>query len=412
MAAYRATQRRAAAGVDGVTWEMYGQNLEENIRDLSARLKRGAYRAKPVRRVYIDKADGSRRPLGVPTVEDKVVQRATSEVLGAVYEQDFLGFSYGFRPGRSPHDALDALSAAITKKKVNWVLDADIRGFYDALDHEWLVKFVEHRISDRRVIRLIHKWLKAGVLEDGERTVQEKGALQGGSISPLLANVYLHYVFDLWVQQWRKQVSDDVIVVRFADDIVVGFGSESQGRRFLQELGGRFAEFVLTLHPDKTRLIEFGRFAAANRQARGQGKPETFDFLEFTHICGKTRRGKFVLRRKTARKKLRAKLKEVKEALRRRWNWSIPKLGAYLRAVVRGHTQYFGVPFNSQAIVTFRFQVSRIWKRALERRSQRTRIRWDRMDRLIRRWLPPARVCHPFPIDRFVVKTQGRSPVR
>ena len=308
MVAYQATQRRAAAGVDGVTWEMYGENLEENVRDLSARLKRGAYRAKPVRRVYIDKADGSRRPLGVPTVEDKVVQRATSEVLGAVYEQDFLGFSYGFRPGRSPHDALDALSAAITKKKVNWVLDADIRGFYDALDHEWLVKFVEHRIGDRRVIRLIQKWLKAGVLEDGERKVQEKGAVQGGSISPLLANVYLHYVFDLWVQQWRKQVSEDVVVVRFADDIVVGF-----------------------------------------------------DFLGFTHICGKTRRGKFVLRRKTSRKKLRAKLKEVKEALRRRWNWSVPKLGAYLRAVVRGHTQYFGVPFNSQAIVTFRFQVSRIW---------------------------------------------------
>jgi len=411
-AAYRATRRQAAAGVDRVTWETYAKNLDENIRELSERLERGAYRAKPVRRVYIAKADGSQRPLGIPTLEDKIVQRAMAEVLGAIYEQDFIGFSYGFRPGRSPHQALDALSAAITMRKVGWVLDADIRGFYDTINHEWLLKFVEHRIGDERVIRLIRKWLKAGVLEDGELVEQEEGAVQGGSISPLLANIYLHYVFDLWAQRWRKDMTGDVVVVRFADDLVVGFTYQADGKRFLRELGERFAKFGLGLHPEKTRLLEFGRFAAANRQRRGQGKPETFDFLGFTHMCGETRAGKFMVRRKTARKRLQAKLKAMKIALRRRLHWSVPKMGKYLGTIVRGHVQYFGVPLNSSAIDTFRYQVGRLWKRALERRSERTYVTWARIQRLMKRWLPPAHICHPYPIQRFLVTTQGRSPVR
>jgi group II intron reverse transcriptase/maturase len=411
--AYRSIRKDAAAGVDRVTWEAYGKDLEANLRDLADRLARGAYRAKPVRRVYIPKADGGQRPLGVPTLEDKIVQRSTAEVLGAIYEVDFLGFSYGFRPGRRQHDALDALTVAITTKTVRWVLDADIRGFFDTLDHEWLIKFVEHRIGDQRIIRLIRKWLNAGVLEDGERVRSEVGTVQGGSISPLLANIYLHYVLDLWVHRWRKkQARGDVVIVRYADDFIVGFSHQVDGERFLAELRERLVQFGLQLHPDKTRLIEFGRFAAENRRRRGLGKPETFDFLGLTHISGKTSQGKFTVRRKTVRKRLQAKLKEVKAALRRRLDWSIPQMGAYLAAVVRGHVNYYGVPFNSRAITVFRLQIGRIWKWVLERRSQRTRISWARMARLVAKWLPLARVCHPFPALRFGVITQGKSPVR
>jgi len=282
-AAYFALKRDAAAGVDGETWRSYGERLEENLQDLADRLRRGAYRGKPVRRVYIAKADGRQRPLGVTTLEDKVVQRATVEVLNAIYETDFLGFSYGFRPGRSQHNALDALYAGLLTKKVNWVLDLDIRGFFDSIDHGWLKKFVEHRIADRRVVRLIQKWLNAGVLEDGKRRRVEEGTPQGSSVSPLLANVYLHYAFDLWVRVWRrKYASGDVIVIRFADDIVLGFQERSDAERFLKELAERMRKFALELHPDKTRLLEFGPFAAKNRQRRGEGRPETFDFLGFS----------------------------------------------------------------------------------------------------------------------------------
>jgi group II intron reverse transcriptase/maturase len=406
-AAYFSLKKEAAPGVDGETWRHYGQELESNLQDLSARLKRGAYRAKPVRRVYIPKADGRQRPLGVTALEDKIVQRATVEVLNAVYETDFLNFSYGFRPGRQQHQALDALYGGLLTRKVNWVLDLDIRGFFDAIDHGWLVKFVEHRIADKRVVRLIQKWLNAGVLEDGKRTVVTEGTPQGGSASPLLANIYLHYVFDLWVQAWRKkQAKGDVIVVRFADDIVLGFQSEVEAKRFRAELEERLREFKLELHPEKTRLLEFGPFAAENRRRRGEGKPETFDFLGFTHICAKKRsNGRFTVLRQTLRKRLQAKLSEVKAELRRRMHAPIPEQGKWLRSVVGGHCRYYGVPMNSAALSLFRFRVGWLWHRALSRRSQNGRVRWDRMRPLIDRWLPPARVCHPYPLRRLGVIT-------
>jgi group II intron reverse transcriptase/maturase len=400
-------KKEAAPGVDGETWQSYGQALEENLGDLSDRLRRGAYRAKPVRRVFIPKADGRQRPLGVTALEDKLVQRATVEVLNAIYETDFLGFSYGFRPGRSQHNALDALYVGLLTKKVNWVLDLDIRGFFDAIDHGWLVKFIEHRIADRRVVRLIQKWLNAGVLEDGKRTRMQEGTPQGGSASPLLANIYLHYVFDLWVQAWRrKQAKGDIIVVRFADDIVLGFQSEMEAKRFQAELAERFRTFNLELHPDKTRLLEFGPFAAEHRRRRGEGKPETFDFLGFTHICATKRsNGRFTVLRQTIRKRLQAKLNDVKVELRRRMHEPIPEQGRWLRSVFDGHARYYGVPMNGPALRLFRFQVGRLWYRVLSRRSQNGRIPWDRMRRLIDHWLPPARVCHPYPLKRLGVIT-------
>jgi RNA-directed DNA polymerase len=412
-AAYWAIRPQAAPGVDGVTWEAYGQDLQVRLQDLHARLHSGRYRARPSRRSYIPKADGRQRPLGIATLEDKIVQRAVVEVLNAVYEVDFLGFSYGFRPGRNPHQALDALSVGIWRKKVNWVLDADIRDFFTNLDHDWLEKFLEHRIADQRVLRLIRKWLAAGVIEDGEWSQTEQGAPQGASVSPLLANVYLHYVFDLWANWWRRRwAHGDVIIVRFADDFIVGFEYQEDAQRFLVELGERFAKFGLELHPDKTRLIEFGRFAAKNRQARGLGKPETFDFLGFTHICARMRDGRFWVRRITISKRMRAKLREVKDQLVRRRYQPVPEQARWLASVVRGHRAYYAVPGNRAAVATFRTQVTRLWHEALERRSQRTRINWVRMNRLATRWLPPARVVHPFPDVRFRVRTQGRSPVR
>ena len=406
-AAYLSVKRDAAAGVDGETWRHYGEQLEETLRDLSDRLKRGAYRAKPVRRVYIAKADGRQRPLGVTALEDKLVQRATVGVLNAIYETDFLGFSYGFRPGRSQHNALDAIYTGLLTRQVNWVLDLDIRGFFDSLDRGWLVKFIEHRIADRRVVRLIQKWLNAGVLEDGKRMRVEEGTPQGGSASPLLANIYLHYVFDLWVRAWRrKQARGDIVVVRYADDIVLGFQYKSDAERFWKELAERFRKFQLELHPEKTRLLEFGRFAAENRKRRGQGKPVTFNFLGFTHICGKRRsNGRFTVLRQTIRERLQAKLSEVKTELRRRMHAPIPEVGKWLRSVVEGHVRYYGVPMNNQALHLFRFQVGRHWHRALSRRSQTGRVHWDRMQRFIDRWLPPPRVCHPYPLRRLGVIT-------
>jgi RNA-directed DNA polymerase len=411
--AYLGLKRDAAAGIDGVTWDSYQENLEENLADLSGRIHRGAYRASPVERRQIAKESGGMRPIGIPTLEDKIVQRSTVEVLNAIYETDFLGFSYGFRPGRNQHQALDALSVGLFRKKVNWVLDADLRGFFDNLDRAWLVKFVEHRIGDRRVVRLIQKWLNAGVLENGERIDSETGTVQGGSISPLLANIYLHYAFDQWIHQWRRRhARGEVIVVRYADDFVVGFQYGEEAERFLTELRERLARFRLELHPNKTRLLEFGRFAAETRRRRGLGKPETFNFLGFTHMCGKTRNGKFLVRRETMRKRRQAKLKAVSLELRRRLLESIPDQGEYLRAVVSGYNAYFGVPGNSQALQAFRFGVGRIWCRTLRRRSQKHRMPWSRMRRYLARWLPPARICHPYPERRFDVRTQGKSPVR
>jgi RNA-directed DNA polymerase len=404
--AYFSLKKEAAPGVDGETWRHYGETLEDNLQELSHRLKRGAYRAKPVRRVYIDKNDGRKRPLGVPVLEDKIVQRATVEVLNAIYETDFLGFSYGFRPGRSQHQALDALYTGLLTRKVNWVLDLDIHNFFDGLSHEWLVKFIEHRIADQRVVRLIQKWLNAGVLEDGKRIRVEEGTPQGGSASPLLANVYLHYVFDLWVQAWRqKRAHGDVIVVRFADDIVVGFNSKADADQFRAELTERMQKFNLELHPEKTRLLEFGPYAIDQRQWRGEGKPETFNFLGFTHICVKKSNGRFTVLRQTIRKRLQTKLNEVKAELQRRMHKPIPEQGKWLRAVVGGHIRYYGVPINQPALALFRFRVGWLWHRSLSRRSQNGRVRWDRMRRLITRWLPLPTVCHPYPLRRMGVIT-------
>jgi len=411
--AYWALNPGAATGTDGVTWGAFGQDLEGNLCDLHQRVHSGAYRARPSRRVYIPKADGRLRPLGIASLEDKIVQRAVVEVLNAVYEVDFLGFSYGFRPGRSPHDALDALAVGISRKKVNWVLDADIRDFFSKLDQAWLMKFLEHRIADRRVLRLIEKWLSAGVLEDGRWSETLEGTPQGGSASPLLANVYLHYVLDRWVRQWRKQhARGDVIITRFADDFVAGFEHRGDAKQFLHDLRERFARFGLELHPDKTRLVEFGRFAAQHRSERGAGKPETFNFLGFTHICGKTQDGRFWLRRITIAKRMRAKLKQVKDQLKLRWHQPVPEQGKWLASVVRGHLAYYAVPGNIKAVTAFRDQVKRHWHRALRRRSQRSRINWARIDRLAARWLPTARIAHPHPAVRFSARTQGRSPVR
>jgi RNA-directed DNA polymerase len=412
-AAYFALKRDAAAGVDGQTWQSYGQALEANLLDLSDRLARGGYRPQPVKRAYIDKTDGSKRPLGVPALEDKLVQRATVEVLNAIYEQDFLGFSYGFRPGRSAHNALDAVAVGVGARKVNWILDADISKFFDTIEHDWLVKFVEHRVADARVVRLIKKWLHAGVLEEGRLTHSELGTVQGGSISPLLANIYLHYAFDQWVKQWRgRHARGEVILVRYADDWVAGFQYRGDAQRFQKEVAARLNSFGLALHPAKTRLIEFGRFARDNLGRRGQGKPQTFDFLGFTHCCGLTRKGKFMVLRMTSAKRMRAKLQALKLELRRRMHRPIREQGEYLRAVVLGHARYFGVPDNGARLHAFRFQVARLWYRTLCRRSQTHHLPWRRMYRLLAHWLPSPHICHPYPNQRLIVTTQGRSRMR
>jgi RNA-directed DNA polymerase len=403
---YNAQKRNSAAGVDGQTWQEYGLNLEANLQDLSSRLQRGAYRPKPVRRQYIAKDGGRQRPIGIPVLEDKIVQRATVVVLNSIYENDFKGFSYGFRPGRNQHNALDAVSVGIYQKKVNWVLDADIRGFFDSIDHAWLIKFIEHRIADKRVIRHLLKWLKAGVLEDGAKTIAEKGTPQGGSISPLLANIYLHYVLDLWADRWRKRIANgEMIIVRYADDFVVGFQHQNDATKFQAELSERLAKFGLELHETKTRLIEFGRFAANSRGKRGLGKPETFTFLGFTHYCGKTRKGCFTIKRKTAGKKLRAKLQEVKAKLRRNMHTDVGKVGKYLRSVLVGHYRYYAVPGNDRALKTFRFEIFKYWLKMLRRRSQKDRTSRRRVDSLANRWLPYPQIMHPYPNQRLCVKT-------
>ncbi|CAK9252011.1 unnamed protein product [Sphagnum jensenii] len=401
-AAYFLMKKAAAAGIDGETWASYGENLEENLQSLSERLQKGGYRAKPVRRVFIAKADGKQRPLGVPVLEDKIVQRSAVEVLSAIYETDFLDFSYGYRPGKGQHHCLDALYGELFGK-VNWVLDADIRGFFDHLNHDWLIKFIEHRIKDKRVIRLIQKWLKAGVMLDGRREETEEGVPQGGSISPLLANVYLHYVLDLWARQRRNDKSrGEMFIVRWADDFVVGFQHQSQAEGFLADLKERMLKFSLELHPEKTRILEFGRFAINNRKRRGLRKPETFNFLGFTHICGNISQGSkmFTVRRHTIAKKMRAKLLEVKTELRRRLHQPIPEQGKWLKSVVDGHCRYYGVPTNLQQLTAFRYQVSRLWFRTLRRRSQKSTLTWKRMKRFTDCWLPHVRIHHPFPSKR------------
>ena len=402
--AFFALKRDAASGVDGLTWPTYEADLDRNLTDLHERVHRGAYRALPSRRTYIPKADGKQRPLAVAALEDKIVQRATAAVLNAIYEEDFLGFSYGFRPKRGQHNALDALVVGITSRRVNFIFDADVASFFDSISKDWLVRFVEHRIGDLRIIRLIQKWLKAGVLENGVVTVSEKGTGQGSVISPLLANVYLHYVFDLWAERWRRhEATGDMILMRYADDIVVGFEHEADARRFWDDMRKRFEEFSLSLNPDKTRLIEFGRFAAERRAHRGLGKPETFNFLGFTFICERNSRGQFLVKRTTRRDRMQVTLRRIKEELRRRMHEPIPEQGAWLKQVVRGFFAYHAVPTNGPALRAFYYYVKRIWLRTLRRRSQKDRFSWQRMHGLAADWLPQPRILHPYPDKRFAV---------
>jgi group II intron reverse transcriptase/maturase len=409
---FYALKRQAAPGIDGVTWKEYEIGLEDRLADLHGRIHRGAYRAQASRRVYIPKADGRQRPLGVAALEDKIVQQAVVTILNEIYEADFQGFSYGFRPGRSPHQALDALSVGLHRKRVNWVLDADIRGFFDQMSHEWTLKFLQHRVADQRILRLIQKWLKAGVSEDGKWSETKVGTPQGAVVSPLLANVYLHYVFDLWIEVWRKKVAEgDVIVVRYADDLVVGFERRAEAERFLNEFRDRLAKFGLELHPEKTRLIQFGRFAAQDRKQRGKGKPETFTFLGFAHYCGKRRKdGAFIVWRETAKKRMVAKLKVIKAELKHRRHEPIPSVGAWLRKVISGYYQYHAVPGNLPRLNLFRWRLRWVWWRALSRRSQRCRISWDRLHRLMERWIPVPHVVHPYPMQRFDATHPRREP--
>ena len=402
--AFYELQENAAPGVDRLTWRAYEEDLERKIEDLHQRVQRGAYRALPSRRQYIPKPDGRQRPLAVAALEDKIVQRAVVILLNAIYEEDFLGFSYGFRPGRGTHDALDALVVGIESRKVNWILDADIRSFFDTINQEWLIRFLEHRIGDRRIIRLIQKWLKAGILEDEVVTRSEVGTGQGSVISPLLANIYLFYVLDLFAERWRRrEAAGDVIIVRYADDFIVGFEHEADALRFLDLLRERMGKFALALHPEKTRLIEFGRHAAANRKQRGLGKPGTFNFLGFTFICGTSRRGRFLIKRKTRRDRMRAKLRMIKQELRQRMHQPIREQGKWLKQVVAGYFRYHAVPTNSHALVQFRDGVATRWRNLLSRRSQKGRQTWVGIALLVDHWLPRPRILHPWPNQRFAV---------
>jgi RNA-directed DNA polymerase len=411
---YHSLKKMAAPGVDGTTWQEYGQDLEEHLQDLHGRIHRGAYQAQPSRRVWIPKTDGRQRPLGIAALEDKIAQHAVGTVLSQIWEEDFLGFSYGFRPGRSQHDALDALYVGITRKKVNWVLDLDIRSFFDKIDHDWMIRFVEHRIGDQRIVRLIQKWLTAGVMEQGQWSETKEGTPQGAVISPSLANLYLHHALDLWVEQWRKkQAQGDVIIVRYADDAVLGFQHRDAAERFLAELRERLAKFGLELHPEKTRLIEFGRYATERREKRGEGKPETFNFLGFTHICGTSHKtGYFTVKRKTMGKRLAAKLKDIKAKLRARLHGEIGDTVKWLKAVVRGYFQYHAIPDNEERLKTFRHEILRLWLRQLRRRRQRSRWTWQRFLEKLGAQLPEIQILHPYPNERFDARIRGRNRVR
>jgi group II intron reverse transcriptase/maturase len=411
---YLALKRNSAPGIDGVKWQSYGENLSDKLTKLHDRIHKGSYRAQPARRTMIPKADGTERPLSILCLEDKIVQQAVVYVLEAIFEENFMGFSYGFRRGRSQHDALDALSTGIYRKRVNWVLDADIQKFFDAMNHDWMMQFLQHRIGDKRLLRLIAKWLKVGVMNGHHRESSDQGAPQGAVISPILANIYLHYVLDLWSHKWRRQQANgDMIVLRYADDCVFGFEHQHEAQQFLQEVKERLHAFDLTLHPDKTRLIRFGRHAIRDRKRVGERKPETFDFLGFTHFCTYSRKNcAFVIGRKTIKKRMRATLKLIKTELRRRWHDPLPKTGEWIQRVLQGHLNYFSVSGNDSSIWLFYNEVRRLWLQRIRSRSQKAFMSWNRFMRITARFYPKIRLLHPHPSYRFDVRTRGRSPVR
>jgi RNA-directed DNA polymerase len=393
-------KRKAAPGVDGVTWKEYETGLEDRLSDLHGRVHRGAYRALASKRKWIPKANGKLRPLGIAALEDKIVQSAVVTVLNQIYEEDFRGFSYGFRPGRGQHQALDALYVAIRGRKVNWILDMDLKGFFDNIGKDHLMEMVGRRIADPRVLRLIRKWLDAGIVEDGEWFETEKGTPQGAVISPLLANIYLHYVLDQWTDQWRRKAQGDVIIVRYADDAVIGFQHPHEAQKFLKELREHLRQYGLELNEDKTRLIRFGRYARLNREERGEGKPEAFTFLGFRHICAENRLGRFEIRRITDGDRRRKKLQAIKQDLRRRMHEPVARTGEWLKSVLHGYYQYHAVPGNLTVLKRFRRQVARYWFHALGQRSQR-RPTWEKLGALFDQWLPAPRVVHEFPDARF-----------
>lgn len=406
-------KRDASPGIDNVTWQEYEKTLDRRLPELHNEVQRGIYRATPGKRTYIFKMDGRKRPLGIASLEDKIVQHALTQILNQIYEVDFKGFSYGFRPGRSQHDALDALWVGTMERKVNWVLDSDIQGFFDNLDHEWLMQFIEHRIGDQRVVRLIRKWLKAGIIEDGLKIATEQGTPQGATISPLLANIYLHYVLDLWVEKWRREkAKGDMLIVRYADDFVMGFEKQKDAELFLEELRERIKQFALTLHPEKTRLIEFGRYAEIRRREHGKGRPETFDFLGFTHYCGKTKQGKPYIWRKSSRKRMKRKLQEIRGVLSRNRHLPIPEQGQWLNSVLTGYYNYHAIPGNIRTLEIMRRECTYAWLFALKRRSQKNRMPWSRYARLVERYLPRGKILHPYPNERFYAKTQDKSRMR
>ena len=404
MRAFRSMNRNATAGVDGVTWKQYEEGVEEKLRDLCGRIHRGSYRPQPSRRTYIPKEDGTKRALGIAALEDKIVQAAVAAVLSTIYEVDFLGFSYGFRPGRGQHDALDALSVAIQTKKVNYILDADIRGYFDTIDHAMLLQLVQERVGDPRVLRLIERWLQAGVVDEGRWKVTEAGTPQGATISPLLANVYLHHVLDRWAHAWRQtECRGEMILVRYADDFIVGFQYEQDAEAFQAALQARLQSFRLELHPDKTRLIEFGRYAVERREHRGEGKPATFNFLGFTHICAHGPRG-FWVKRIPMRQRVRSALRKLKSALRRAMHQPVNRVGAWLKKVLLGYFTYYAVPGGLWPLKSMRRALGLIWYKMLRRRSQNRTLYWDRMRPIVDKWLPLPRLMHPLPSVRFAVK--------
>jgi len=408
---YYGLKRKAAPGVDGMTWKEYETGLEDRLEDLHGRVHRGAYRAMPSKRQWIPKDNGKQRPLGIAALEDKIVQQAVVTVLNVIYEEDFRGFSYGFRPGRGQHMALDALYVAIKRKRVNWILDLDLKSFFDNISHEKLVQLVEKRIADPRILRLIQKWLKAGVMEDGVWSETEAGTPQGAVISPLLSNVYLHYVLDQWTDQWRQAARGEITIVRYADDAILGFEHQDEAERYLRELKEHLLEYGLELNEDKTRLIRFGRFAAFNRAERGEGKPEAFTFLGLQHICGKNRLGRFEVRRITDGKRRRKKLQELKQELRWRMHAPIAKVGEWLRSVLRGYYQYHAIPGNLATLSRFRHQVARHWFRTLSQRSQR-RPTWAKLGPIFDHWLPIPHVVHAYPDARFDARFRKESHPR